>query len=375
MTDDEAKKISSAMENPEFRRLLKEYVDEISDPKNKKEYDDYIRQMEQQGELPAGSKLLRPEPGFCVKTKRVPTKGRSPSGDTADKLFVNICSSPMLDEPSSSRAAPGSGDKSGLNWSLPYSMGRPRPDRDNKGQSCTTVDIVYHPSALRMAETNTRFKAMLVDTALDSIQKFMDSQQSGDNVSRDYKILRRIKCKGDSPAVMTMQSNSNGSGGAAPVTQSSGPLVEPLGNSTTPVDSNVPSATDTVEAVKVESAKPISEPVYRIVHRGEVDLSDFMMTREPTRKSRPKELVVYVDMPQVKGIAEVNLDLSNQQFVLDVAGKYYLDIALPYPVNEEAGSAKWDKNKKQLTVTVPVVPAIQVIQNESNETETNSENC
>lgn len=32
-------------------------------------------------------------------------------------------------------------------------------------------------------------------------------------------------------------------------------------------------------------------------------------------------------------------------------------IALPYPVDEENGTAKFDKSKRQLIVTLPVLPA------------------
>jgi PIH1 CS-like domain len=36
--------------------------------------------------------------------------------------------------------------------------------------------------------------------------------------------------------------------------------------------------------------------------------------------------------------------------------KYRLDINLPYDVKEENGSAKFDKAKRQLAITLPVVP-------------------
>lgn len=34
-----------------------------------------------------------------------------------------------------------------------------------------------------------------------------------------------------------------------------------------------------------------------------------------------------------------------------------MHIALPYPVDEENGSAKFDKSKRRLIVTLPVLPA------------------
>lgn len=37
-------------------------------------------------------------------------------------------------------------------------------------------------------------------------------------------------------------------------------------------------------------------------------------------------------------------------------------IALPYPIDEENGSAKFDISKRQLTVTLPVLPATDIPQ-------------
>jgi dynein assembly factor 2 len=57
--------------------LLSEYMVEISDPKNKKEYDDYLLQMEADGELPKHMKLIKPTPQFCVKTALIAHSNKS----------------------------------------------------------------------------------------------------------------------------------------------------------------------------------------------------------------------------------------------------------------------------------------------------------
>ena len=46
MTEDETKKFTKAFGDPEFRKMMAEYVDEISDPKHREEQEAYIRQME-----------------------------------------------------------------------------------------------------------------------------------------------------------------------------------------------------------------------------------------------------------------------------------------------------------------------------------------
>jgi dynein assembly factor 2 len=45
LTREDLKKIEKSMKRPEFMGLLNEYMVEISDPKNKNEYDEYLRQL------------------------------------------------------------------------------------------------------------------------------------------------------------------------------------------------------------------------------------------------------------------------------------------------------------------------------------------
>ena len=68
MSKDELKAFTKAMEMPEFKNILNEYVQEISDPKNKAEQEQYLRQLEEQGDLPVGTKLIKPIEAFCIKT-------------------------------------------------------------------------------------------------------------------------------------------------------------------------------------------------------------------------------------------------------------------------------------------------------------------
>jgi dynein assembly factor 2 len=56
------------MKQPGFMGLLNEYMIEISDPKNKNEYDEYLRQMEREKELPKHMKIIEIKPHFCFRT-------------------------------------------------------------------------------------------------------------------------------------------------------------------------------------------------------------------------------------------------------------------------------------------------------------------
>lgn len=71
----------------------------------------------------------------------------------------------------------------------------------------------------------------------------------------------------------------------------------------------------------------------------------------------PHELVVTIDLPLLTTTEDANLDVSSKKISLisEKPAKYKLDIALPYEVNEENGSAKFDKSKRQLVITLLVV--------------------
>lgn len=52
MTREEFKKLKNSMKDEKFHELLGDYMKETSDPKNVAEYDQYLRQLQNEGELP-----------------------------------------------------------------------------------------------------------------------------------------------------------------------------------------------------------------------------------------------------------------------------------------------------------------------------------
>jgi dynein assembly factor 2 len=107
--------------------LLSEYMVEISDPKNKEEYDQYLKQMEKEGELPKHMKLVKLQPEFCFRTHIISTKNKKHEM----KFFINMCSTEYMEKPS---CQPGPSDKGekGFSWQVPNSMGKIRYDQDKR---------------------------------------------------------------------------------------------------------------------------------------------------------------------------------------------------------------------------------------------------
>ena len=64
---------------------------------------------------------------------------------------------------------------------------------------------------------------------------------------------------------------------------------------------------------------------------------------------------VQVELPELSSAAEIELEITERQLELSHAGTgYALSLPLPYPVLSEQGSAKFDKAKRVLSVTVAV---------------------
>eukprot|EP00357_Protocruzia_adherens_P016078 CAMPEP_0115012540 /NCGR_PEP_ID=MMETSP0216-20121206/24806_1 /TAXON_ID=223996 /ORGANISM="Protocruzia adherens, Strain Boccale" /LENGTH=731 /DNA_ID=CAMNT_0002381633 /DNA_START=194 /DNA_END=2389 /DNA_ORIENTATION=- len=398
MTRDEMNKIAEAMKKEEFRNLFVQYMEEISDPKNREEQNAYLEQLEGQGELPQGTQLMKPEPGFCMKTF---TKRGEKKSLVEQKCFVNICSSEMVDKPTSQPVTNKDGAK-GSTWQLPHVVSKGRPDQDNKKEICMTYDVIFNPEALKLAKA-PRFREFLCDTALNSLQKSL--VEGKETVSKNFKILQNMKCKGGEPGVMTFKTGNATTGSTA----SNGPVTST--NDYKPKmyhdiinQQDKAQATDTVskeeasqhiikelasavandrqegeesqkEAIKEGGEEEeedlkgtaIRTPKYSIVYSNDVEYIDFIDKKDLEVYKYPKRLTLTIELPRIKSAKEAVLDVQEKALILEVGKKYYLDIKLPYAVIESEGTAKFDKTKKRLAVTLPIrKPKLEDIMKEQN---------
>ncbi len=92
------------------------------------EQEAYIRQMEQDQQVPGTMQIVKPEAGFAVKTHRLDAVG--------GKVFINVCHSSLVEKP---RSQPAEDGKSGSNWSLPHLLSAPHMEKDAKGALVGTV--------------------------------------------------------------------------------------------------------------------------------------------------------------------------------------------------------------------------------------------
>ena len=333
LTKEEEDRLTSAFKEPEFKKLMGEYLQEISDPKNKAEYDQYINQLEKDNKVPKGTKLVRPVAGFCVKTKKL---------GSGEKVFVNICAAPDAGKATSKAT------NKGQSWDLPHLMGPPHMEQDKNKTPCMTFDVCFHPDTLKRATENVRFQQLLITTALETIQEKTTQFGQTIKVEKNYRVLKGVKAMGGKPNMLSVKLDSNDSDGAASTKNSTGKK-----NSKSKIDK-------TSASHKKQKKKNEKKEIFKcvVVESGEFDMRNYMGDGAKNRvhRHRPQKLVIRVTLDGVKSLTNVELDVSERALVLLVPGKPKFEKRLPYPVNGDKGKAKFHKSRSLLEVTVPVLP-------------------
>ena len=185
-TPDEAEKFKKAFDDPEFRRMFSEYVDEMSDPKNREETEMYISQLEGEQKVPQGKELIRPLASFVAKTHKVDD---SKPGSKGAKIWLNIVHSEKIAEPIKAITAEGE------SWSLPYSLGPPHMERDQKDANVAAFDCCFHPTAIKLSTDRRQFRDLLVQTAIEGVEEGFRRQGQGSKVCKEFHILKGVTYK------------------------------------------------------------------------------------------------------------------------------------------------------------------------------------
>ncbi|KAE9253802.1 hypothetical protein PF004_g1333 [Phytophthora fragariae] len=382
VTPEEQHKFLSATKDPEFRSLLNEYMKEISDPRNRAETEQYLSQLENEHKVPTDKQLVKPTPGFVVKTK----------WDATHKVFVNVCSSDKMQPPSSTRVT------SGQSWNLPYSLGPERLEPDKGGSGVPTFDVCFHPRVIEFAVAQTEYRHMVISTCLDAVEPVLrDSRRQQKAVlARNYHILKGVLYKSGDPVTMCLRKErdepeptkskttkaktkvkdaANDKENAPPAqttTRVGGKADDSVLNQLTHVEEteqNTPLMKE-VSSTKLEPKQRIDKPKqkkveHQLIYRGNFELLHHMQAdpgnKIPEDRYRPKELVVEVSFPLSTSAKGLDLDVSERMLRLsagpNVPGHYEpLELALPFPVVEKKGSAKFDRKNHKLVVTLPVQP-------------------
>ncbi|KAH8413878.1 hypothetical protein KR222_011628, partial [Zaprionus bogoriensis] len=348
ISTDEFDRIREAFKNEEFRKLFFDYVDEIQDPANRKIYEEEITQLEK--ERGVDITFIHPKPGFVIKT----------TIDGEHKCFINIASSVEVERPNNAVSVNSQTGQRGLNWSIPIAQTPPRDDIDANNKPCKVFDVVFHPDALHLGKRNAQFRQCLLDTALDGVEREF-------NVRLDRTNLKfpKLEYKGVARPTVIRKLAKNATAEERephplehmypkkPDENAGKPKVLPMKHKTTP-------------------APTFTVPKYSIKHSHDVDLSEYTDELDAKLQATvPRALIVEIELPQLSSTAECQLDVTEKSVYLlseRQGAKYRLKLDLPYTVDDKAGNARFDTDRRRLSITLPVVRSTASEQRELHDT-------
>lgn len=116
------------------------------------------------------------------------------------------------------------------------------------------------------------------------------------------------------------------------------------------------------EVVVEEKPSGIIQPRFKLVYAYPVDMGDSwggyttsQMDHEKMMRARvPTEITITINLKWADNMKGSNLDINEGTLIFEIPELYYLDIQLKYKVDQDGGSAKFDKTKKELKIVLPV---------------------
>merc|ERR1712216_683659 len=207
MTKEEGERIAQCFKEPEFKQLFHEYLDEMSDPKNREEMDTYIRQLEGEGQVPEGMAI--PSEGLCAKCWVNSTGSKDAKGS---KVFLNVTHTPEI-EPASSKTGTDTSGKKGTHWSIPFVISpQPKLVDDHSGERCNSWDVCVNSTTFNTQVCrNKSFCDMLLRTAMSDIKTKFGVPIKDD----EYKVLKNEKYMGGKPVPMNLKGQEPSDGPVA----------------------------------------------------------------------------------------------------------------------------------------------------------------
>ncbi|CAH0555479.1 unnamed protein product [Brassicogethes aeneus] len=271
------------------------------------------------------SKLVKPSPGLCVKTKEV---------GTSTKVFVNVCQTDAIPPPkeiTEQELLELLKDEE-PDFKVPMSIGETRTEKDKNNIDAKVVDIAINPKFFKKIESIQSFKEFFMAVAFQIIIILFFEHKYG-LVCVDEKIILRNK-----RAFGILQSHR--------IEQRE--IDEKMGKQAESNKSVLDKITGRTEEPKkkvlietISSAEnKVKEPEYRLYKK----------------KGGQNCLIGEFRLPNLVSVSELTLDIGEDRILLESTAKgYFLDIFVPYVVRRESCTSTFEKASKVLTVTMPLV--------------------
>uniref|UniRef100_M4B8X1 PIH1 domain-containing protein 1 n=1 Tax=Hyaloperonospora arabidopsidis (strain Emoy2) TaxID=559515 RepID=M4B8X1_HYAAE len=384
-----AQLIFSDLKKTNFRSTLNGYIQDIS-LRSAKEQLIAPFNTKTEEKVPGNQNMVTPTAEFVLKTK----------WDVQHKVFINICTSAKL-QPLSRKNEVGTSQQSTFSWHFSYCVGPERLEKDQRGAGIPTFDVCVHPEVAEVAADGLDQRGpMVINKCLDAVELILQRSRCNNAVAldRNYHVLRGVLYKSGYPKPMCLNEECNVS--ILSTLEKVGDDVESKATFGLVNEDTMPSlhlmkmagdcADDDVREDKLmcgknmessrlyeeevedanSSVKDQSEKVklkmeHRFIYHGRCEDSHNVQvgsgSQVPINCDRPKELVVEMSLPAAASAKGLDLDVSEQMMRLSaspgVSGDYEsMELALPFPVIESKGSARFDRKRHKLVVTLHVQP-------------------
>eukprot|EP00727_Mastigamoeba_balamuthi_P005851 m51a1_g1886 hypothetical protein (513) ;mRNA; f:714136-716301 len=346
ITPEEAARLRECLGDPEFRRALAEYA---ASPDARADLSAAIDPSATSLAVPltpaalsnAAQSLARApplagRPGFVLKSRW---------GRGGRKVFVNVCSSDKVDDPQVGEGG----------WRVPHLVSPRREERDHAGDACDVYDAVFGPGALRLATPGSQMRSNVIQTVVEAVEADAGQQLDRNTIkglaNKQYFGTPQARVVDRSPAPVS--ASASASGGSRPGTASA---------ASPPAARRPEAPQSTAEGTATEQRPRAAEgpvaPKYTVVHSGSWDIAPFYTDKalQPEDPTRPRQLVVRVELPLCSSAAGVELDIEGSVLRLSKPPLYALEAQLHYQVDADCCRAQFDKATRTLSVTVPVLP-------------------
>ncbi|NP_001008629.1 PIH1 domain-containing protein 2 [Danio rerio] len=294
---------------------------------NPEEYRSFIqRQMREGAEFHSP-----PQSHTCIRTAVL--------GANEGILYINICGWKRVPAPASDKEP------------VPVCGGRMEKLTEEK-EEYSVVDAAFNPEVLQTTEKDKEEKENLCLLALNFIQ-----QQHNLTLSQHYK-LTNDKIKGSIRdtkqrlmSTKTCKSTLNGS--QSEPAPSLLQQICSLQNTESDEDSSI-------ELSIEQERKPARSGLIEVISSTELDqpqpqLPKHQLTICPDGNGSSRILQLCVELPGVRSVSQCQLRISEDDILLEVEDIYYLLLPFPELVKEETCTAKFNKKKQTLNVTVNVL--------------------
>lgn len=339
--------------------MLTEFAEEVSAPGKKEQFEKEVIALE--AERGVQVVFVEPKPGFAIALQLKKNKDSS-------YVYLNICSNETVGKPKCTRV--DTGNKKGLNWELPHLIPQPRKEivngvvlpgqNENNKEALLVYDVVFHPDALHLAARNRLMRDTVIKSAVDSlVNTYKLSVKCNIEIEKTQyvgKVARSVVRKIVNEKLHKQcQSVDNDLSFPPPREENQVESDE----RTSKIQSKSVNNVSSKKAEKVVNKDGTLEPVHKIKYVSKSDLQDYAIPIIPRCGTayRPHVLELTIELPGVERASQLDVNITQQHLVLTTESKpkYKLDLNLPYPVDEELSTAKFDVATKYLSLTLSVI--------------------